>query len=292
MNGLNRMVKGFLNALWGVRKASLSKRIIYYHSIHPQTPRSVTPEVFQSHLAWLKANGFGSILVRDIPKALRQPELFPSPWVAITFDDGYQDNIEHALPILEKTGFVATFFVVAGFAVNTVGNNSCEGHMLYENRPMMNADHLRRLCSEGMEIGSHTLTHRQVTRVVEISSKAAEDDLRQSKEVLEHATGCSVTSFSYPNGQRGAFSDSTRELVQQTGYRIAATTMWGTPTAGADLLALPRCEISARDHLDDFKAKMQGLRDYNRYICLLLKRANLWDAEERCRMTQADGAVS
>ena len=271
--------------MWSLRVPSLSNRIIYYHSIHPTTPGSVEPRVFKSHLSWLKAKGFESMLVRDIPAALRQPDKYPSPWVAITFDDGYQDNVEFALPVLTQVGFVATFFVVAGLVGRSAVLNSGKGHMLYEDRPMMTDRDLKRLCSEGMEIGSHTMTHRLITKVFDLGRNEAEQELRLSKELLANITSRSIVSFAYPNGQRGAFSNSTRELVSEIGYSIAATTMWEIPAAGSDLLALPRCEISTRDTFDDFNAKMQGLRDYNRYVCLLLKRANLWN-----RRNAADSA--
>ncbi len=282
MDFLKQCIKGILNAGWSFKRPALANRIIYYHSIHPFSSRSIKPSIFDCHLAWLKKNGFRSILVREIPDALMHPERFPTPWVALTFDDGYQDNVDYALPALKNAGFVATFFVVAGVIDGERNQiNSRKGHFLYENRAMMTSESIKLLYSEGMEIGSHTLSHKLITKVLSLSRKEAEKELKVSKEVLEQIISWPVVSFSYPNGQRGAFSNQTRKLLHKIGYEVAVTTMWGLPTdSGSDMLQLPRCEISTKDELYDFQAKMEGLRDYNRYICLLLKRAKLWDTRK------------
>src|SRR4029077_19844424 len=84
--------------------------ILCYHSVHPDRPyRSVTPERFREHLAWLEEHA-QVVRLDDI----RRVGTSDRPRVAITFDDGYVDNATHAFPLLEERRLSATFFVTAG----------------------------------------------------------------------------------------------------------------------------------------------------------------------------------
>lgn len=275
---LKKSIKQLLNTAWSMKKTYQYNRIIYYHSVHPENKRSHTPEVFRSHLMWLKKNGYKSLLVSDVPDELKKIRQPLQPWVAISFDDGYKDNLEFALPILKQEGFQATFFIVSGVVRKTRCINSSQGNMLYEDRPMLREEDVKALFDAGMEIGSHSESHQLMDSVCHSDSKKCLDEFVHSKDKLERIIGSEITSFSYPNGQKGAFSKQTRKLLEKAGYRIGLTTMWGPPTAEDDLLELPRCEISVRDSYDDFCAKMVGFRDYNKYICRWFQRAKIWDS--------------
>ena len=258
-----RGLKSILDTVWSIRKPQYRNRILYYHSVHPTDLDSHPPELFKKQMLWLRDNGYRSVLMRDIPLLMmKDTNDDVTPWVAITFDDGYRDNVQYTLPVLTELGFVATFFVVAEMVRSGEATASTDGYRLYPRMPMMTAQDLRTLVNASMEVGSHTMTHRMVTRVLSRSPESAIYELKESKKNLEDLIGNSVSSFSYPNGQRGAFSHETRALITDQGYLTACTTMWGTVENNTDIFELPRCEVASTDCLDKFIASLCGQREY------------------------------
>jgi peptidoglycan/xylan/chitin deacetylase (PgdA/CDA1 family) len=276
---LRNMAKRALAGVNGMLPARRENRVIYYHSVHPEAPESLRPELFRAQLEWLLEQGFRTVLMRDVPGLLRDAEA-KSPWVAISFDDGYRDNFQVAVPILREFGCVATFFVVAGMVDEWVARRSQSGFMLYPDREMLTRKELAGLAAAGMEVGSHGLTHRLATDVERERHGAFGEELRASVELLSAASGKRVVSFSYPNGQRGAFSPATRAALHAAGLAVGATTIWGTVEAGVDVLELPRCGISCMDDLEEFKAKLVGRRDFLRLIHRVRRGSRVWQSRE------------
>lgn len=260
-----------LSAVWPKRNLP---RIIYYHSIHPDAPLSHRPSTFGEQLRWLKDHDFRPFSLSAAGALLAEGKL-PRGAVIITFDDGYEDNWVHATPLLAREGITATFFIVSAM----VGNepmDSGKGHKLYPGLKMMSRAQVRDLVGAGMEIGSHTRTHVHARETQIRSVVALADELRGSREDLEGIAGAAVTSFAYPNGQRGVFSPATREAVVRAGYTLAVTTMWGGLGPGQDLLQLPRMEIKHTDSLEVFARKMAGQYDFMSPYCRLVDRSARW----------------
>lgn len=254
--------------------ARLRSRILYYHSVHPTAPLAVRPQAFAAQLSWLRENGRRVVLFREAAAACHAGSL-DTTTVAITFDDGYGDNARYALPALAAEGFSATFFVISGFVGRSTSDCGAEAH-LYGGRSMMTSDQLRGLVAAGMEIGSHTRSHVHVRRLIERDPGAALEELRGSREDLESITGAAVESFAYPNGQKGVFSPATQMMLATSGYRWAATTMWGALSATCDPLQLPRIEIRHDDSTAVFGAKLRGRYDFLTPYCHLVDRSRRW----------------
>ena len=270
-------LKAILDTAWSMRNPQYRNRILYYHSVHPTTSDSHTPDLFEKQLLWLKNNGYRSVLIRDIPLLMmKNTNEDDRPWVAITFDDGYRDNVQYALPLLVDLGFMATFFIVAGMVKKEKAADSSYGYNLYPNRPMMTAGDLRTLVGAGMEVASHTVTHRMATRLMSLSSQFLVSELKESKKILETIIGDKVLSFSYPNGQRGAFSPETRTLITAQGYLAACTTMWGTVENNTDIFELPRCESDSTDSLAKFVMGIRGQREYRAFVHKVFDRSKVW----------------
>jgi len=272
-----RVLKTILDGVWSIRRPQYQNRILYYHSVHPSAVDSHKPDLFRKQLLWLKDNGYRSVLIRDVPSLImKDHNKNARPWVAITFDDGYQDNVQYALPIIAELGFVATFFVVAGMVQSGTAAESSEGYRLCPSRLMMNVQDLQTLVNEGMEVGSHTMTHQMMTRVLARSPESAEYELAESKKILEDVVGNQVSSFSYPNGQRGAFSSETGALIKAHGYLAGCTTMWGSIQQNSDIFELPRCEVALTDSLDKFIASVCGQREYLAFVYRIFDRSKAW----------------
>jgi peptidoglycan/xylan/chitin deacetylase (PgdA/CDA1 family) len=159
--------------------------------------------------------------------------------LSITFDDGYLDNFTVAAPILRKLGLPATFFVTTGFiASQTVapwdaGVAARFGWMTWE--------HLRKLVSQGFEIGSHTDTHINMGSADPPTVRA---ELETSKRKILTEVGVPVRLFAYPFGGREHLSVRSRELIREAGFSCCASCYGGANPPVADPYALSRIGIA------------------------------------------------
>ena len=199
---------------------------------------SVTPSDFAAQMDWLAANGYHTVTMQDLVAYLSGVHGLPSKPIVLTFDDGYADFYTTALPILRSHEFTAVSYVVSGFI----------GWQYY-----MSAAQIVEAQNAGIEIGSHTVGHVNLTSV---SNDWLRYQLVASKRALETLLGRSVVSFCYPSGRFGA-----REMaaVQAVGYQSATTTMGGTWHSLRDRYAWTRVRVSGGENLTDFaSAVMYG----------------------------------
>lgn len=132
----------------------------------------------------------------------------------LTFDDGYQDFYYIVAPLLRDYGVRATVFVVSGY----VDTQRIFKWIEQPELPLdwvMTSEQIRELHDEGFEIGSHTVTHPQLTAINAIDVM---NELVKSKSMLEEIIGDEVVSFCYP---QGFYNRETIRLVQEAGYRAA-----------------------------------------------------------------------
>jgi peptidoglycan/xylan/chitin deacetylase (PgdA/CDA1 family) len=157
----------------------------------------------------------------------------------ITLDDGYVDNLEAALPVLQQHAFSATCYAVSG----SLGRyNRWDAERLGVRKPLMSTAQLRRWREGGMEVGAHSRTHPRLTQC---SDAQLHDEIHGSKAALEDQLGTPVTQFCYPYGDT---DDRVVAAVRAAGFTAATTTRRGRARAGMDLWQLPRVQI-ARHHL-------------------------------------------
>jgi peptidoglycan/xylan/chitin deacetylase (PgdA/CDA1 family) len=119
----------------------------------------------------------------------------PSRPVVLTFDDGFRNLLDHAVPVLKNCGFRATVFAVAGHLgkMNDWPGQPSE----LPHYPLLSSTELVTLAGHGIEIGAHSVTHRYLTL---LPADEARRELRESKRILEQILGIPVTSFAYPYG--------------------------------------------------------------------------------------------
>ena len=234
--------------------------VLCYHSVHPDlTYRSVTPPEFEAHLRFLVEHydvvPFASVL--DQARAGRRER----PAVAITFDDGYRDNHDHALPALTRHGVPATFFVTAGFVERdeAVMERFCHLRSTTRDRVVpMTWDQVRELRAAGMDVGSHTWSHPNLALM---DDEGALDELVRSRTVLEDQLGEEVTTFAFPFGKRGRhFTTGTETLTSQAGYRMVAAVLSRRVRPADPPTRVPRFFVR-NDSLDGLRAKIVGGHD-------------------------------
>jgi peptidoglycan/xylan/chitin deacetylase (PgdA/CDA1 family) len=159
--------------------------------------------------------------------------------LAITFDDGYRDNYEHAAPLLKSFNLPATFFVTTKF----IGTDFVPwwDRDLDIRMPWMTWDQVRLLHREGFEIGSHTQTHPELTA---LSPEAAIAEILGSCRDLEQQLSSKVFSFAFPYGQAHQIAEEHVKLVRSAGLRCCCSCYGGINGRGGDPLRLRRVPIS------------------------------------------------
>lgn len=218
--------------------------ILMYHNI-ARAPRDlsvyrslyVSPAAFSRQLWLLHRLGYTGLSMSAAMPYLRGER--QGRVVVLTLDDGYADNLESAMPLLQKFGFSATVYVVSG----AIGQfNVWDAQRLGIRKRLMTAVELRQWAAGGMEIGAHTLTHPRLTGC---DDRSLHDEIHGSRVELEDVTGVAVTQFCYPYGD---VDDRVAAATRAAGYAAATATRRGRAVPGSNLWRLPRVQI-ARHHL-------------------------------------------
>jgi len=192
---------------------------------------SVTPSDFDAQMDWLRANGYHTVTMQDLYAYLEKERGLPAKPVVLTFDDGYLDFYTTALPILRSHDFTAVSYVVSEFV----------------NWPhYMSAAQIKAAQDAGIEIGSHTVSHVDLTR---LSNASLQYQLTASKAALEAMLGRPVVSFCYPSGR---FGSREAAAVAAAGYEDATTTMGGSWHSLADRYIWTRVRVSGGETLAQY----------------------------------------
>jgi peptidoglycan/xylan/chitin deacetylase (PgdA/CDA1 family) len=208
----------------------------------------VTPEAFEEQLAYLRDSHYYSISLRAWNSAREQRKLLPGRPVLITFDDGYQDFLSEAWPLLKRYGFGATVFLVT----EAVGLSNVWDSAYGETIPLLDWAGIRQLRSEGVEFGSHTATHRPLTG---LSHEEVVREAVRSRAAIARELADIVDTISYPHGE---FDPSIQHLVGAAGYVFGLSCRPGRCRFRDPLLALPRIDILGTDNLEDFVSKLSS----------------------------------
>jgi peptidoglycan/xylan/chitin deacetylase (PgdA/CDA1 family) len=232
-----------------VRQRQLTLPILMYHRIGrigpglaPVTQRlSVTPDDFAAQMRWLRRNGFHAVTQTQAFDALEHGATLPSHPIMITFDDGYRGVWANALPVLMRLHMPATAYVITSRISN--GDPS-----------FLTWGQLRALERHGVAIGSHTVTHPDLTTLPDAQALA---EVRDSRRTLERHLGRPVRWFAYPAGREDA---RIRGLVHGAGYLLAVTTQPGAVQSSHTPLELHRYEVLDSTHVTGLAALLAGVR--------------------------------
>lgn len=185
---------------------------------------TVTPQEFEGQLRYLHDRGCAAVSVGRLVDDVKSDRVRGCE-VALTFDDGYADALTDAAPLLRRFGDVATFFVTTGY----LGDGEHVRHA-----------EVRALALEGMEIGAHTVSHEDLTRMGVRHMRA---EIAESRKTLQALSGQPVDTFAYPGGR---YDPQVESEVRRAGFRVALSTDAGYLTAEAltrDMYALPRFRV-------------------------------------------------
>lgn len=182
--------------------------IFTYHNISKnyEDEWATTPLIFKRDMEWLAKRGYKGISLREFFEDIKQEKVF-----VLTFDDGYKDFFDVAMPILTELEFSATVFIVSGMMgkVNYWQKKELQSELLNWVEVCLIAD-------MGHEIGSHGLYHRDFFK---LSDEELEKEIVGSRKIIEEITGVPVVSFSYPWNR---CNEKISNIVEGAGYKYAA----------------------------------------------------------------------
>jgi peptidoglycan/xylan/chitin deacetylase (PgdA/CDA1 family) len=209
--------------------------VLMYHSVSPydEDPHEVTitPQRFERHMRWLRGRGLRGVSVAELLIARANGR--GRGLVGLTFDDGYQDFVTYAVPVLQRYGFTATAFVLAG----RLGGQDDWNRPAPE-KSLLTADEVRQAAQSGMEIASHGLHHVPLTEADDTQLSA---ETVRSRTILQELTGQQVRGFCYPWGRLDA---RVVKAVRAAGFDYACA---GWPSAAIGRHAIPRTYVHDRD---------------------------------------------
>ena len=220
---------------------TLQVPILMYHyvSIPPEGADkyrinlSVPPETFRAQMQYLADNGYTTVDLYDLSRAITDKQELPAKPIILTFDDGYLDNYQNAYPILEEFGFKGTFFIPTEFI-----DFGREGYMNWEQ--------IEEMAANGHRMEPHSRTHpdlrdrRHEFLIWEILGPI---------ETLEAHIGYKPRYFSYPAGQ---YDEKVINILRELDMWGAVTTMGGTWHGFEDRFEWTRVRVAYGHSMQDF----------------------------------------
>ncbi len=248
----------------GVRAASAVSTVrgltmLGWHRIGPAGDGLTTSmDQLRHHLDTIEEWGATVLPMDEAYHRLRAGTLPPRA-VVLTFDDGYASVVEQAWPELRERGLPATLYAVSGYLTSRSRFPWDHRHSAASDLTrLVTADELRDVADDGLDVGSHTVTHRWLPG---LTHDEVVDEVHRSRAELEDLLQRPVTSFSYP---MGGWTESIRVEVERAGYDIAVTTERGRNRRTHDPLTLRRA--FAFDRADDLQRQLDGAYTWMRVV--------------------------
>ncbi len=234
-------------------------RVLMYHMVREHIAGAkfnklrVMPNHFEQQIKWLSEQDFHFVTMHQL---YANWGYHPDKTIAITFDDGYADNLINALPVLKKYNACATVYVVVDRHDRDWSTYKKAHHNTGElaKEPKLTDDQVQIMVDSGLiEIGSHTLTHANLSA---IGDAQRQTEMTESRLVLQHLTGQAIDSFAYPFG---IYTDVDVRAAKQAGYVTAVTTIEGVDEQlpKPDFLQLKRIKVSGKDNMLAFKCRIR-----------------------------------
>lgn len=215
--------------------------VLFYHrvadtALNPWTCRT---RVFQRQIAWLKEHFEPVSLVEGQKRIASGQNTVPS--VCITFDDGYADNHDFALPLLIQEEVPCTYFVSSRFVLRQepFPHDVARGTPLAPNT----IDQLRHWVDQGIQIGAHTRTHADLGSIRD--EKTLQEEMLGSRDDLERALLAPIHYFAFPYGQKQNLTQAGYSLAHKAGFKGICSAYGGLNLPGDDPFHLQR------EHADD-----------------------------------------
>lgn len=224
-----------LRRVWG-RYGMPPVTILFYHRVADSDPNpwTISTRRFARQIGWLQRN-FDLVSLKEAQRRIVAPRP-DRPAVAITFDDGYAENCDYALPLLLERRIPCTYFVATRF----VFENAPFPHDVNRGTPLPvnTPEQIVSLARAGIEIGAHTRNHVDLGAVTD--DDLLEAEVVGAKHDLETLLGCRVNYFAFPFGMHRNLNAAVFPMARQAGYAGVCSAYGGYNLAGGDPFHLQR----------------------------------------------------
>ncbi|WP_051273423.1 polysaccharide deacetylase family protein [Desulfotruncus alcoholivorax] len=248
------LIVGVMAFLFFLSYRSNGVPVLMYHMVSDWSHRralAVPVKEFDRQMWYLHQRGYQVMSLETILKKLNSGEPLPRKTVAITFDDGYQDNYINALPVLKKYHFPATVFMPCSL----VGEkNLWDIKRGKAEVKMLTREQIAEMMFHKISFQAHTSNHVVLT---DVSPARARKEIFDSKAGLAGITGKNVEIFCYPSGR---YNNQIKGYVKAAGFNYAFTTRQGRIKPGDDPYTLKRIRVSGMNLLPDFIMRLEFIR--------------------------------
>jgi peptidoglycan/xylan/chitin deacetylase (PgdA/CDA1 family) len=242
-NALYRTIGETSTALQLAPEEERPLRILMYHKVNdiPENPTTVPIATFDGQLAHLLELGYTIVDLDAVLDHYTEGVPLPPRAVLITFDDGYRDTLENALPVLQRYGAPAVIFVPVAYLYDATP-------LPHETRlrergvrnPTLDWGLMRELDAAGVRVESHGIAHRPLA---EVTLDEAVREICVSKLRLEDALGRPVRAYAYVKGSEAHFHPVHESILKQAGYEIAFTSISRSNGPGTNPFRLGRYNV-------------------------------------------------
>jgi peptidoglycan/xylan/chitin deacetylase (PgdA/CDA1 family) len=247
--------------------------ILMYHSVsdslfgksHPYYQINCSPPVFARQMRWLRQNGFRTMDLTQMWRAMETGQDV-SKTVVITFDDGYRDFYTDAFEAMRQCGFTATIFLATDRIQNAPVRIDGVDYLTWSE--------VAELHKAGIQFGSHTVSHPDLRS---LSPEQIEYELGCSKETIEQKLGVAVESFSYPFAfpeEDKTFTQFLVGILENLGFENGVSTIIGRADKHDNRYYLPRLPVNSWDDAALLRAKLEGGYDWLHWPQWLYKYAH------------------
>ncbi len=232
--------------------------VLLYHSISESKDFfTVSPEVFEKQMRYIKR--CQKVISLDAVLNYIKGAPIQNNSVAITFDDGYQDFVKIALPILVRLSIPATVFVLGK-------DDEVDRFELGNTEQLLTVNDVQQLKNPFVTIGSHGVSHRKLTR---LPSFEVTKEVHDSKNHIKEMYGISPVYFAYP---KGSWNDEVAVIIENAGYEAAFSVIETAVQKDGRYFVVPRIQIDHSTTWTQFKAKLTPAADWYYWLWKTFRR--------------------
>ncbi len=235
------------------QKKTYKIKVLMYHRVVQELPEKynhwhhVTVTEFRKQLMLIDKLGYTPITFTDYKLYKEDKLTLPSKPIILTFDDGYMDTFENAIPIMKEMGMKGVVFVIGNRKLKrAIWDEKDEEDIC----PLMTNKQIRITRKMGFEIGSHAMRHVILSELTDLEANYT---IRKSKELIESVLQEPIHSFAYPYGK---FDKRIAQIVSDSGYLFACGVYSGSPKFGETTFDFRRLAINQYTSIQAFALKL------------------------------------
>jgi len=245
------------------RQGTLPVFSVFYHRVadYPQNDWTMSEEGFQQQIDWMQKH-FDLVDLEECQRRIRSG-FNDRPTLSITFDDGYAENCDFALPMLIERGIPATYFVTTYHTKHQqpFPHDSELGYPL----PANTIESLQALSAAGIEIGGHTRTHPDLGKIT--SGQKLVDEVSAASQEMEQMVGCNIRYFAFPFGQHENLNPVVFQMLREAGFLGVCSAYSGWNEIGGDDFHIQRIHgdpnFSRMKNWLTFDSRMKKIKRYD-----------------------------